>query len=176
VRYRLFLTDKIPFSKSIHHSIEHGPERNAAPGTYTSVAYYYSNTPARNTATPTLEETRITMPDTLDLYPQLLTFNTSGDINLQRRWLYNTGGESIVFTAAGEAGVRVHMPEVPDGDYRVLLDYARTPGRVFLFVVATTNAAFCLDGCVCFRYGAGSASIPERCYIDAAKPYLDPSV
>jgi hypothetical protein len=125
--YRLFLTDKIPFSKSIHHSIEHGPERNAAPGTYTSVAYYYSNTPARNTVTPTLEETRVTMPDTLILYPQLLTFNTSGDINLQRRWLYNTGGESIVFTAAGEAGVRVHMPEVPDGDYRVLLDYAQLP-------------------------------------------------
>jgi hypothetical protein len=125
--YRLFLTDKIPFSKSIHHSIEHGPEFNQAPATYTSVAYYYGTTAPANITSPRTVDTRITMPDTMNIYPQLLTYNTTGDITAQRRWKYETGGEAVVFTVTGEAGVRVHLDEVPDGDYKVFIDYAQTP-------------------------------------------------
>lgn len=126
--YRLFLTDKIPFSKSIHHTIEHGPEHNMAPGTYTSVAYYYSDAPPTEAVSPATVDTRVTLPDTLMIYPQLLTLNTFGDINIRRRWRWHTGGEAVIFTAtAGEAAVRVHLQEVPDGAYKVFLDYAQHP-------------------------------------------------
>lgn len=126
--YRLFLTDKIPFTRSIHHSIEHGPEHNAAPGTYTSVAYYYSDSPPPAAPSPATVDTRVTMPDTMMVYPQLLTINTFGDVNIRRRWRWGTGGEAVIFTIpAGEAAVRVHLAEVPDGDYKVFLDYARHP-------------------------------------------------
>jgi hypothetical protein len=43
--YRLLLTDKIPFEKSISLSIEHGPEKNLVPVDYTSVAFYYCDRP-----------------------------------------------------------------------------------------------------------------------------------
>jgi hypothetical protein len=43
------------------------------------------------------------------------------------RGKYKTGGESAVFTTTGEAGVRVHLDEVPDGDYTIFLDYAQIP-------------------------------------------------
>jgi hypothetical protein len=126
--YRLFLTDKIPFTRSIFHSIEHGPEHNLAPGTYTSVAYYYSENPPTGALSPASVDTRVTLPDTMMIYPQLLTFNTFGDINVRRRWRYHTGGEAVIFTAAaGEAAVRVQLQDVPDGTYKVFLDYAQHP-------------------------------------------------
>src|SRR5215210_6835149 len=62
--YRLFLTDKIPFRKTFYHSIEHGPEHNEKPASYTSVAYYYANTPPAATIPPRSEETRVSIPDT----------------------------------------------------------------------------------------------------------------
>lgn len=125
--YRLFLTDKIPFAKSIHHSIEHGPEGNQAPATYTSVAYYYSNTAPAAAPAPQSKDTKVSMPDTMILYPQLLTFTNAGDIGIRHVWAYPTGGESMIFTPAGEAGMRVQLQEVPDGAYQVLLDYAKLP-------------------------------------------------
>jgi hypothetical protein len=125
--YRLFITDKIPFTKSIYHSIEHGPERNQWPATYTSVAYYYSNKPQSVGVVPGVVETMVSMPDTMVFYPQLLTFNSSGDIGIKRVWAYPTGGESMILTANGEVAIRVHLQDIPDGNYRVLLDYAQFP-------------------------------------------------
>jgi hypothetical protein len=125
--YRLFLSDKIPFTKTIHHSIEHGPEHNAAPGTYTSVAYYYSDTPPPAAPAPASVDTRVTLPDTMMVYPQLLTINTFGDVHIKRRWRWPTGGEAVIFTTSSEAALRVHLAEVPDGAYQVFLDYARHP-------------------------------------------------
>lgn len=119
--YRLHLTDKIPFQQEIYHSIEHGPERNNKPGFYTSLAYYYSSTPAVKTVPIRTEETRVFIPDTMMLYPQLLTFNTGGDIAIQQR------GESFIFNTAGEASVRVQLQEIPYGRYRILFDYSTLP-------------------------------------------------
>lgn len=125
--YRLFLSDKVPFARSLHHSIEHGPENNAAPGTYTSVAYYYGNTPPSAAISPAAVDTRVTLPDTITVYPQLLTVNTFGDLNIRRRWRYPTGGEAVIFTAADEAAIRVRLQEVTDGAYKVFIDYAKHP-------------------------------------------------
>lgn len=125
--YRLFLTDKIPFTKSLYHSIEHGPERNEKPASYTSVAYYYSNTSPKTTIPPVSEETTVSVQDTLVVYPQLLTFNNAGDIGIQHVWVYPTGGDSFIFSSTGQSGLRVHLAEVPNGSYKVFLDYAKIP-------------------------------------------------
>lgn len=125
--YRLFLSDKIPFAWSMHHSIEHGPEHNQAPGSYTSVAYYYSDTGPLQVVSPAMVDTRVSLPDTMTLYPQLLTINTFGDLQVKRKWAYNTGGESMIFSTANEAAIRVHLKEVPDGAYQVFLDHAQLP-------------------------------------------------
>lgn len=119
--YRLHLTDKIPFQKEIYHAIEHGPEHNNKPAFYTSIAYYYSNTPPVKTVPILTEETSVYAPDTMMLYPQLLTFNTGGDIAIQQR------GESFIFTTAGESSIRVQLQEIPVGNYRILFDYATLP-------------------------------------------------
>jgi hypothetical protein len=128
--YRLFLSDKIPFARSIHHSIEHGPEHNLLPGTYTSVAYHYSDRAPTGGMSPLTVDTRVSLPDTFTVYPQLLTINTFGDIAIRRKWAYNTGGESVIFTPSGEAAIRVHLDEVPDGAYQVFLDFAKHPEGV----------------------------------------------
>ncbi|MBE7170308.1 MAG: DUF2961 domain-containing protein [Williamsia sp.] len=119
--YRLHLADKIPFEKEIYHSIEHGPEHNNKPAFYTSVAYYYSNTPPLKTVPVRTEETGVLTPDTMMLYPQLLTFNSNGDIAIQQR------GESFVFNTANESSIRVQLQEIPYGNYRILLDYSTLP-------------------------------------------------
>ncbi len=119
--YRLHLADKIPFGKEFYHSIEHGPEQNNKPAFYTSVAYYYSNTPSARAVPIRTEETTVLTPDTMMLYPQLMTFNTNGDIAIQQR------GESFIFNTAGESSIRVQLQEIPFGTYRILLDYTSLP-------------------------------------------------
>ena len=125
--YRLFISDKIPFTRSIHHSIEHGPERNEARGTYTSVAFFYSDTPSQSSEVPSSTSTVVTMPDTMTIFPQLLTYSTINDVDTRRRWAYNTGGHSIIFSALGESGVRIDLREIPDGSYKVFIDYTTSP-------------------------------------------------
>jgi hypothetical protein len=152
--YRLFLTDKIPFAKTLHHSIEHGPEHNTAPATYTSVAYYYSDVPPPAAVSPASVDTKVSLPDTMTVYPQLLTLNTFGDIGIRRTWAYNTGGESMIFTSTGEAAVRVHLQEVPGGAYKVFLDYAKHRKAVR------------------FRYGNGKHRLPTGSLHMVATPYV----
>jgi len=119
--YRLFLTDKISFKNNFYQSIEHGPEQNNKPASYTSVAYYYSNTPTAATIFPKSEETRVSIPDTLMMYPQLMSFNSTGDVGIQQR------GESFIFTTPGESTIRVLLHDIPDGKYKILFDYAKLP-------------------------------------------------
>jgi Protein of unknown function (DUF2961) len=46
--YRFCLSDKLGFEKSLLEDIEHGPVKNNIDAIYTSVAFYYCNTPAIN--------------------------------------------------------------------------------------------------------------------------------
>lgn len=43
--YRFYLTDKLSFENEFYMGIEHGPEGNAYPVDYTSVAFYYAEMP-----------------------------------------------------------------------------------------------------------------------------------
>jgi len=125
--YRLFLTDKISFEKSFFHSIEHGPTGNAFPSDYTSLGLYYSDTPAEEVTIPTNNLTKVTISDTLILYPQLLEFTLYGSIDIKTTWKYGTGGESYTFTPAGDSWVRTSLKDIPEGSYKMYFDLMMEP-------------------------------------------------
>lgn len=125
--FRLFLTDKISFDKTFYHSIEHGPTGNNAPGDYTSVSYYYCSVPPAATVKPAGKVTRVFLPDTLTLYPQLMEFGIDGPVSIKPSWTYPTGGETYTFTVSGNSGLRVALRGVPPGEYRLFLDFVKDP-------------------------------------------------
>ena len=121
--YRFFITDKISFTENITHTIEHGPVGNAFPVDYTSVALYYCNSP--NNAVqqePTNELTTVYLPDTLVIYPQLMSYNVWDNINFESSWAYNTGGLSYLYTVNNESKLRISLKEIPYNKYKLCLD------------------------------------------------------
>jgi hypothetical protein len=77
--YRFKVTDKISFEKNISLSIEHGPENNAIPVDYTSVAFYYCDMPPVSNELPSSELLgQIETPDVLEYWIQLLPVRAMG--------------------------------------------------------------------------------------------------
>lgn len=113
--YRLFLTDKIPFSKSIYQSIEHGPTDNI-PVDYTSLGLYYCSTPPTTYEKPSNENTTVFVPDTLMMYPQLMQFTISGHID------FKLAGP-MTFVSDNGSQVRINLNEIPPGKYKLYLDH-----------------------------------------------------
>ncbi|WP_346238733.1 glycoside hydrolase family 172 protein [Niabella insulamsoli] len=112
--YRFYLTDKIPFNKSIQHSIEHGPEQNNRKVWYTSVAFYYANRPVQINHPPQNETAIVFQPDTLTFYTRLmqhLTYN--GNIHLR--------DGSAVSEGADNAAMNISVAELQKGKYKVFL-------------------------------------------------------
>ncbi|MGH2647892.1 MAG: glycoside hydrolase family 172 protein, partial [Ginsengibacter sp.] len=95
--YRLFITDKISFEKSFFQSIEHGPEHNLVPADYTSVSYYYCSKSNVQKLIPSAENTKVYMPDTLMLYPQLMNFGIDGYATTETKWAFPTGGLTFYY-------------------------------------------------------------------------------
>ena len=125
--YRLFISDKISFGKSLFHSIEHGPIGNSFPSDYTSAGIYYCSTPAIRVSYPSEELTNVFIPDTLILYPQLIELTLFGSIDIMTTWQYGTGGESYRFTPAGDSWVRMSLKDIPAGSYRIYYDIMTEP-------------------------------------------------
>ncbi|MEJ0055646.1 MAG: glycoside hydrolase family 172 protein [Bacteroidota bacterium] len=125
--FRLLISDKISFEKSIYHSIEHGPARNLAPTDYTSVSFYYSDTPPAISSAPVNENTKVFMPDTLTLYPMLMNMGIDGEIAIKPAGAYPTGGTTYFCTVANDAGLRIQLKEIPQGDYQLYMDDAAGP-------------------------------------------------
>ena len=125
--YRLFISDKISFEKSFSHSIEHGPVGNAFPTDYSSLGFYYSDTASESIIVPTLELSRVYIPDTLILYPQLMELTLFGSIDIKTTWRYGTGGESYRFTPGGDSWVRLSLREIPTGSYKAFFDIMMEP-------------------------------------------------
>ncbi|GAA4314116.1 glycoside hydrolase family 172 protein [Compostibacter hankyongensis] len=115
--YRLFLGDKLSFSKSIYHAIEHGPEGNAFPVDYTSVALYYANAPLAVNPQPANGQTAVFLPDTLMLYPQLMSFNFAGAVTV----------DGSRFTAPHGGRMRIDLSELPHGHYKLYADTETEP-------------------------------------------------
>ena len=125
--YRLFITDKISFEKSFYHSIEHGPVGSSFPADYTSIGFYYADIPPDNITVPTQELSRVFIPDTLILYPQLIELTLFGSIDVRTTWKYGTGGESYSFTPVGDSWVRLSLRGIPAGSYKLLFDLMMEP-------------------------------------------------
>ena len=112
--YRLFISDKIPFNKSINHTIEHGPENNNKPGDYTSAAFYYAPKSINegDQALPDKDLVKVYIPDTLMIYPQLMQLTIGGAVKIEGNiWHCTTGGQ-----------VKINLGDLPKGKYKLFAD------------------------------------------------------
>ena len=120
--YRFYLSDKLSFTKSFYHTIEHGPTGNAFPVDYTSLGFYYADRPPSNAQEPTTSTNTVYMPDTLYVYPQLMDYNIYGNVDIRTSWKYGTGGESYLFTPGDESAIRISLNDIPKGKYGLYFD------------------------------------------------------
>ncbi len=125
--YRLFLSDKISFNESFYHSIEHGPVGNRFPVDYTSLGLYYADAPANKATEPTVELTKVFVPDTLFIYPQLMDYNIFGSIDVKTTWKYGTGGETYFFTPGSDSWLRISFEDIPHARYSLYFDVMQEP-------------------------------------------------
>ncbi len=125
--YRLYVSDKLSFENNFYMSIEHGPAGNKFPVDYTSLALYYSDAPAIESTAPDNELTKVYIPDTLIIYPQLMDYNIFGNLEVKTTWKYGTGGESYLFTPGSDSWLRISLADIPPGRYSVLFDVMKEP-------------------------------------------------
>lgn len=112
--YRFFLSDKMPFSSGIKHTIEHGPVNNR-PVTYSSVAMYYANKAIAVGDAPSNTFTKVGVPDTVTFYTNFLRHITyNGGIDFK-------DGHAIVKDNEN-SNVTVNITEVPDGKYGMYMN------------------------------------------------------
>jgi hypothetical protein len=113
--YRFYLSDKLPFEKSIYHSIEHGPENNNRAVVYTSAAFYYAGKPVQPSAVPTNKTARVFVPDTLTFYARLMNHLTyEGQMQLK--------DGNAVLGVQQEGITKVNVEELTSGTYQLYLD------------------------------------------------------
>ncbi len=114
--YRFFLSDKITFEETFYHGMEHGGTNNDFPVDYTSIAFYYAAQPLKEKMEPTAPLREVYLPTTHVYFPQLMqvTPNRGVGVILDR---------GLMLTAYGRGSVRVMLNDVPEGNYRVLIDY-----------------------------------------------------
>lgn len=125
--YRLYLSDKLSFEKGFFHSIEHGPVGNDFPVDYTSLGLYYSDSPAKEIMQPSEELSKVFIPDTLIIYPQLMDYNLFGNMDVKTTWKFGTGGESYLFTPGNDSWLRISLREIPQGSYSLFFDIMKEP-------------------------------------------------
>ena len=114
--YRLYLNDKLSFSNHIFHTIEHGPEGNKEPVDYISVGLYYSDTSPESVTKPTNSLSKVYIPDTLIMYPQLMRFTISGTVAI------NQVNETSTFTSLNDGRANISLAELPAGSYKIYAD------------------------------------------------------
>jgi len=131
--FRFYMDDKIPFEKSFHLTIEHGPEGNKIPADYTSVAFYYCDRPpvSNNLPAPGLSE-KVNSPSTLEYWIQLLPVKALGfgtSIEYGKCKDEKSGNNYEVFKLkARDGGFGKFELEVPsEGKYKLYLSYLKGP-------------------------------------------------
>lgn len=117
--YRLFISDKMPFNKSIVHTIEHGPEKNNRLVDYTSVALYYADKPVETQRPPTNEKSTVYIPETVTFYTRLMRHLTYNG-NLQFR------NDAATLLGSDNAVLNINVSEVPNGKYKILLHQVKS--------------------------------------------------
>ena len=124
--YRFFLSDKLSFGKEFYTGIEHGPSGNRFPVDYTSVAFFYSDTPSQEQMVPEPALRKVYIPDVHPYFPQLMNITMGPHVKTQfissgiRCWAEDTGL------------VRVLLEDLPEGRYKVYVNYCeKTDGAEF---------------------------------------------
>ncbi|MBK7606026.1 MAG: DUF2961 domain-containing protein [Saprospiraceae bacterium] len=123
--YRWCLGDKLTFEHDFYHTIEHGPVGNAFPVDYTSLAFYYNDTPPISVLTPGNELSKVFIPDTLVIYPQLMDYNVFGNMDIKTSWKYGTGGESYLFTPGKDTWLRISLKDLPASAYTLYFEIGK---------------------------------------------------
>ncbi len=118
--YRFYMADKLTFEKEFYIGIEHGAVGNTYPVDYTSVAYYYSDTPKLQAMEPTDKLRELTTLSEHIYYPALmnLSFGHSTRLNYER---------GLRISSPGEGYVRIMLDDVPEGRYKVFISYYEKP-------------------------------------------------
>jgi hypothetical protein len=124
--YRFLLGDKIGFHQSFLQTIEHGPEQNQVEADYTAVSYYYCDRNNPQAALPTAATTRIVVPDTLEVYPQLTLMAMDETLNIFARW-EDAPAKTVHYTTSNETILKYSLDDIPPGDYELYLDYRKDP-------------------------------------------------
>jgi len=118
--YRFFLSDKISFEKEIFHGMEHGEVGNNFPVDYTSIAFFYVDQPLKERMDPTAALREVYLPARHVYFPQLMEITPERGVQV----ILDRG---LAITSFGKGAVRVMLTDVPEGRYRVLLNYHEGP-------------------------------------------------
>jgi len=121
--YRWHLNDKVSFNKSLDYKMEHGPDGNKEQVTNTTLGFYYCDTPKQNITVPNNELSIVYQPKTYMLYPQMMKLGLWVDVEMKTEWCIPSGGYTYVFKVKDESKIRVSLDEIPQGNYKVYLDY-----------------------------------------------------
>lgn len=114
--YRWFLNDKMPFEHYIYHGMEHGPQNNDFPVNYTSLAFYYSNTPPNKRMLPTEEARTVYSPTKHVYFPQQFNITLGQGVVC-------VFGKGLAIDTPSDGTVKLSLGDVPEGKYRLLLNY-----------------------------------------------------
>lgn len=118
--YRFFLADKLTYEKELYHAIEHGPVGNDFPVDYTSVAFFYAAQPLHDREEPTDALRTVYLPTEHVYFPQLMQLTLGGGIQVSHE-------RGIRMIASHYGTVRVLLDDVPEGKYKVLINYFEKP-------------------------------------------------
>jgi hypothetical protein len=118
--YRFFLSDKMSFEKEIYHGIEHGEVGNNFPVDYISIAFFYAAQPLKERMTPANDLREVYLPATHVYFPQLMQLTLGGGAQVMQ-------DRGIRINTKNQTMVRVTLDDVPEGKYKVLLNYHEKP-------------------------------------------------
>lgn len=119
--YRFFLSDKLSYEREIYHGMEHGEVKNNFPVDYTSVSLFYAAQPLSERAEPSDEQRTVFLPATHVYFPQLMQLTLGEGVQVSK-------DRGIRMTTRQTGTVRILLNDIPEGDYKVLIDYFEKPG------------------------------------------------
>ena len=121
--YRFYMNDKLSFEREFYMGIEHGPSGNEYPVDYTSVAFFYGETPATECMEPTQRLRTVYIPDRHTFYPQAMRLSLGNNAQVR----FGDFPRGMTVSSRGTGLVRVLLEDVPEGRYRIYFDYYAKP-------------------------------------------------
>lgn len=118
--YRFFLSDKMSYEKEIYHGMEHGEVGNSFPVDYTSISFFYAAQPLSEKMEPSEAQCTVYRPTVHVFFPQLMQLTLGGGIQV----VHDRG---IRMTTQHNGMVRIMLDDVPEGKYKVLINYFEKP-------------------------------------------------